>query len=1049
MSINLVTIKETAIAEIVAATGSEQLIDKATRRNFVGLYDERTNWYIPLRANLGKKKPQGAVFDTPFKTNNPHFKRPGLDFQKAIYLEKDGVLPIRNTLPKEQSEFLEAHQADVKTAFERYILKVANHEMSDNQYFMSTPSLFPKGIEKIRQQVEQIDETTNLKSNLNHFDNYKQAVEAAYPDIIGEDGFAEPDFEGLDILRDVDEKKMIQIFSDAHSLPEFKALTQQAHLASVKEQERKQEEWREQQLQEQFEEQEKMDEVYAKATVDGDIRNLKADYVMNLDNQSLLAELSDASNTDLASNVQKWNQKGGAPAVLTTYWNNLSNDHKEEFSQFVKAWKESEVESDTFNGYDTGEIDEIPNFDKIDQKKYQELDVPDERTSQYQELWVRVTESSRDPEFSLDNNFEVNNTLHELQDNFLELEQLQGTGVKRRDELDIPEEFLTMLQDGEDIRKIRVGEAFYTFSIEDQNMDQRGKQKIFLRLNNHDGGNVQEAVFQKIFGTGGMVVNHNFDSEVIHQMYEHPLIGKELHERVQRQLPQTETQKPVSEEPIESESETIQRLHNESKASAVRQADDGKKMFEFQYYDELVPGSYDAEKQTVKINFTARDTITFQPHQFVAEADVLSSIAKGKKVRLSTARFFENNQDILKKLGVLEWRESNKKFKVTLPEDKELVKEKLEASIQSKQSDIRSSNNLEEVAQLSGEIDTLEDQLEIIDTEDKAVSITEEKQFNLSLQELIAKKDLKGIEAHIRDGIDQYLDSDTFKKYLDFACQFRQYSYRNKILIQAQNPKASLVAGYRAWQNKGRQVQRGQKALKIFAPNLVAKKGKDGKYLRDDEGKVIKEVKGYYLTSVYDVRQTEGEPVPKPIYVLEENITNPQRYGWYIAAITKLSPVPIQFREIKDGARGQFIPSQHQIIIQEGMSQSQTIKTMLHEITHAMLHDIPVSPFGSPEYAQHEIEAESVAYMVANSLGIETQEYSFGYLASWADLGLSMGRLEKSLDLICQQAQKMMNELDDILKETPIQEQSQEKEKEKQEAKQTAPRQQSSIKMHM
>ena len=153
MSINLVTIKETAIAEIVAATGSEQLIDKATRRNFVGLYDETTNWYIPLRANLGRKKPQGAVFDTPFKTTNPHFKRPGLDFQKAIYLEKDGVLPIRNTLPKEQSEFLEAHQDDVKRAFEQYILKVANHEMSDNQYYMSTPSLFPEGIEKIRQQV--------------------------------------------------------------------------------------------------------------------------------------------------------------------------------------------------------------------------------------------------------------------------------------------------------------------------------------------------------------------------------------------------------------------------------------------------------------------------------------------------------------------------------------------------------------------------------------------------------------------------------------------------------------------------------------------------------------------------------------------------------------------------------------------------------------------------------------------------------------------------------------------------------------------------------
>lgn len=129
----------------------------------------------------------------------------------------------------------------------------------------------------------------------------------------------------------------------------------------------------------------------------------------------------------------------------------------------------------------------------------------------------------------------------------LELEQLQGTEVTRRDELDIPEEFLTMLQDGEDTRKIRVGEAFYTFSIEDQNMDQRGKQKIFLRLNNHDGSNVQEAVFQQIFGTGSRVINHNFDSEVIHQMYDHPLIGKELHERVQRQLPVSVTAPRIAE----------------------------------------------------------------------------------------------------------------------------------------------------------------------------------------------------------------------------------------------------------------------------------------------------------------------------------------------------------------------------------------------------------------------------------------------------------------------------------------------------------------------
>lgn len=655
MSINLVTIKETAIAEIVAATGSEQLIDKATRRNFVGLYDETTNWYIPLRANLGKKKPQGAVFDTPFKTTNPHFKRPGLDFQKAIYLEKDGVLPIRNTLPKEQSEFLEAHQDDVKRAFEQYILKVANHEMSDNQYYMSTPSLFPEGIEKIRQQVEQI---------------------------------------------------------------------------------------------------------------------------------------------------------------------------------------------------------------------------------------------------------------------------------------------------------------------------------------NHPEKSMQEI--------------------------------------------------------------SIMKLQNESKKQALHQADDGTKMFEFQFYDELIPGSYDADKNTVKINFTARDTINYQHHQFVAEADVLSPINSKNNIHLSTAQFFENNQDISKKLGVLDWTESNKNFRITLPQNKEELKQELEQAITTKLSDARASDNLIEVAKISGEIDTLESQLEEVSTQSITKSV--ELVQPLSLQELIAQKDLKGIEEHIKSGIANYLDSETFKNYLDFALQFRQYSYRNKILIQSQNPKASLVAGYRAWQDKGRQVQRGEKALKIFVPSLAAKKDKDGNYSRDKEGNVIKEVKGFYLASVYDVRQTEGEPIPKPIYELEENINNPQKFDWYIKAITKLSPVPIQFAEIKGTAKGFFVPSEKQITIRPGMSESQTIKTMLHEITHSILHDNNVPVFGSSEYARQEIEAESVAYMIANSLGIETQEYSFGYLASWTDLGLSLENLEKSLDLICNQAQKMMGELDDILKQIPIQEKDQDINQNK---KQEKIHQKSSIKIHM
>ncbi|WDA67589.1 ArdC-like ssDNA-binding domain-containing protein [Lactococcus lactis] len=737
MSINLVTIKETAIAEIVAATGSEQLIDKATRRNFVGLYDENTNWYIPLRANLGRKKPQGAVFDTPFKTTNPHFKRPGLDFQKAIYLEKDGVLPIRNTLPKEQSEFLEAHQADVKRAFEQYILKVANHEMSDNQYFMSTPSLFPEGIEKIRQQVEQI---------------------------------VEP-------VKQTEEPIILEI------------------------------------------------ETYEKFTV----------------------EYHPVFDSNVAS--------------------------------------------------------------------------------------VNVATSEGDIAF-----------------------------VKDED-----------------------GELIVAASHQVDNLSNDDKRSM---------------------------------KEIAEFKFKHP-------------------EKSMQEF-------SIMKLQNESKEQALHQADDGTKMFEFQFYDELIPGSYDADKKTVKINFTARDTINYQHHQFVAEVDVLSPINAKNKIKLSTARFFENNQDISKKLGVLDWTESINNFKITLPQNKEELKKEIEQAITTKISDARASDSLVEVAKISGEIDTLEGHLDEVSAQ--PITTSDELVQPFSLQELIAQKDLKGIEEHIKSGIGEYLDSETFKNYLDFARQFRQYSYRNKILIKGQNPTASLVAGYRSWQEKGRQVQRGQKALKIFVPNLAAKKDKDGNYSRDKEGNIIKEVKGFYLASVYDVSQTEGEPIPKPIYELEENINNPRKFDWYIKAITELSPVPIQFSEIEGTAKGFFVPAEKQITIRPGMSQSQTIKTMLHEVTHSILHDNDVPVFGSSEYARQEIEAESVAYMVANSLGIETQDYSFGYLASWTDLGLSLENLERSLDLICNQAQKMMGELDNILKQTPIEEQTQEV---KPEQKQSNPRPKSSIKMHM
>lgn len=146
----LVIIKEQFLAETVARTGSEQLIDKSTR-SYVGLYNLLANWYIPLRANLGTKKPKNAYFKTPFKTDNPHFKNPGLDFEKAIYVPANEVVEIRNTLPMDQNRFIAENEEIIKESFEKYVNNIDNISKKSPNYLFSTVPLFPEGINKIKE----------------------------------------------------------------------------------------------------------------------------------------------------------------------------------------------------------------------------------------------------------------------------------------------------------------------------------------------------------------------------------------------------------------------------------------------------------------------------------------------------------------------------------------------------------------------------------------------------------------------------------------------------------------------------------------------------------------------------------------------------------------------------------------------------------------------------------------------------------------------------------------------------------------------------------
>lgn len=145
----LVTLDQRFIAETIARTGSEQLLDKLTR-SYVGLYDNQESWYLPLRANIGKNKPPGAFFETPFPTDNPHFKRPGIDFEKALFVPDEFIIPIRNTLPQEQAKLINEQSNIISDNFEQYVLKLENISKKSPSYRFSTVPLFPEGMEKIK-----------------------------------------------------------------------------------------------------------------------------------------------------------------------------------------------------------------------------------------------------------------------------------------------------------------------------------------------------------------------------------------------------------------------------------------------------------------------------------------------------------------------------------------------------------------------------------------------------------------------------------------------------------------------------------------------------------------------------------------------------------------------------------------------------------------------------------------------------------------------------------------------------------------------------------
>ena len=267
------------------------------------------------------------------------------------------------------------------------------------------------------------------------------------------------------------------------------------------------------------------------------------------------------------------------------------------------------------------------------------------------------------------------------------------------------------------------------------------------------------------------------------------------------------------------------------------------------------------------------------------------------------------------------------------------------------------------------------------------------------------KERIKEITAGIEKGIQELFESDRYRNYLTTMSRFHRYSLNNIMLIHAQRPDATLVAGFNKWKNSfGRHVKKGEKGIQILAPTPYKIKQEEQKLdpdtklpLLDENGKPVTEKKEitipmFKVVSVFDVSQTDGKPLPQISSTLTGDVAE---YEVFLEALRRTSPVPISFQAMEPGMDGYFAPKKQKIFLREGMSQVQTICAAVHEIAHSKLHDyehmteladdgetilIP----GEKSRNTEEVEAESISYAVCQYFGIETAENSFGYIARWA-----------------------------------------------------------------
>ena len=291
------------------------------------------------------------------------------------------------------------------------------------------------------------------------------------------------------------------------------------------------------------------------------------------------------------------------------------------------------------------------------------------------------------------------------------------------------------------------------------------------------------------------------------------------------------------------------------------------------------------------------------------------------------------------------------------------------------------------------------------------------------------KQRVQELTDKLEQGLQDLFNSDSYRNYLSTMSKFHNYSFNNTLLIAMQKPDATLVAGYKAWQkNFERHVNKGEKAIRILAPAPYKIKEERDKIapvtqelLLDKDGNPQKEeveitIPAFRAVSVFDVAQTDGKPIPE--LAGKELLSDVEGYQDMIRAVEAISPVPIELEEIAGDSKGYYDREAKRIAVQENMSESQTLKTMIHEVAHSKLHSKEVEQDEQMKKDRNtkEVEAESIAYTVCQHFGVDTSDYSFGYIAGWSS-GRDTKELRASMDTIRRTASELITGIEEQLQE--------------------------------